>query len=76
MRQAFRFWLEIAYLALAGWVCVLVPWGHTWLSWTWNLPPAWAQLLSHPALRGAISGFGVLHLLVALGFATKRECAS
>ncbi|BCW94345.1 MAG: hypothetical protein KatS3mg007_2239 [Thermoanaerobaculum sp.] len=76
MREGVRFWLEVVYLALAGWVCVLVPWSRGWLAWTWSLPPAWAQLLSHPALRGAISGFGVLHLLVALGFATKKERTS
>lgn len=68
-----RWWVNVVYLALAGWVCVLVPWSQHWLVLVWSLPPSWARVFAHPACRGALSGFGVLHFLVAMTLTSRTE---
>lgn len=73
MGHRLRFWLTVSYLALAGWVCVILPWSRQWLAFAWSLPPSLAWLFTHPACRGAISGFGVLHFVVALTMATPEK---
>ncbi|MGC8917353.1 MAG: hypothetical protein ACP5NF_10290 [Thermoanaerobaculum sp.] len=66
MDARFRSWLMGGYLVLAGWTLTLLPWSSAWFALAWSLPSAWARILAHPACRGAVSGFGVLHFAVAL----------
>lgn len=66
--------LVILYLCCAGWFFVLVPWSRLWGSQVVMGAPWWAMAwLDHPALRGALSGFGVLHFAVALGWVSPRK---
>lgn len=52
------------YLVYAGLAMLLLPWSAPWPALVRRLPPVIAMVLDHPATRGAISGFGALHLLV------------
>ena len=65
--------MVLVYLCSAGWFFILVPWSAFWTS---NVVPAspWRLmgLLSSPAFRGALSGFGVLHFAVAAGWLTRE----
>ncbi len=66
----------VAYLCAAGWFFILAPWSGFWQSRVVAEAPLWlSSYLSNPALRGAITGFGVLHFPVALEWlaaATRR----
>jgi hypothetical protein len=73
--RAFIF-LASCYLALAGTIFLLAPWSSHWLSVAWSLPPPWARFFSHPALRGAISGFGLLHFIVGLSWRAESRSRS
>lgn len=52
------------YLVYAGLAMLLLPWSAPWPALIRRLPPAVVVVLDHPATRGAISGFGALHLLL------------
>lgn len=54
------------YLVYAGLAMLLVPWSDAWPELIVRLPPSVGVVLDAPAMRGAISGFGALHLLVVL----------
>lgn len=56
--------LFVVYCIEAGVLFAVAPWSSTWDRAVMQLP--WAGVRSwalHPALRGALSGFGLLHLL-------------
>jgi hypothetical protein len=56
--------LFVGWCLGVGTLLVYAPWLPVWARWTapWTAP--WVHdLLQHPALRGAISGFGLYHLV-------------
>ncbi len=62
-----RFVLVVAYvgyLVHVGLTMLLLPWNSAWPLLLARMPPAAAAVLDDPAVRGAISGFGLLHLLL------------
>ncbi len=66
----------VFYLCAAGWFFVLAPWSHFWGMVVVPKVPLWlAPWIDHPALRGALSGFGAYHFLVAFAWlaAEARE---
>lgn len=57
------------YLCAAGWFFVLAPWSTFWRSRVVAAGPPWLiTFLDHPALRGALSGFGVVHFWVSFSW--------
>ncbi len=52
----------ILYCATVGVVLVLVPWSPGWGQMLSYLSPGF-ELLRLPLLRGALSGFGLVHLV-------------
>jgi hypothetical protein len=59
----------IVYLTAAGWFFVLAPWSSFWAVRVVAATPLWlSPLLDSPALRGALSGFGLVHFAVALSW--------
>jgi hypothetical protein len=59
----------VFYLCAAGWFFVLVPWSRLWGLVVVPRAPIWLlPWLDNPAVRGALSGFGVLHFLVAFSW--------
>lgn len=56
--------LYIGYLVQVGLVMLLLPWNPLWGYLVAQLPPGLAAILDLPAVRGAISGFGLVHLLL------------
>ncbi len=64
-RNALRATLVLAaavYLTAAGWFFVLAPWSSFWAIRIVPAAPFWLMAwLDNPAVRGAISGFGVVH---------------
>jgi hypothetical protein len=68
--------LYVGYLVHVGLLMVILPWSTTWPMLLVKLPPAVGMTLDLPAVRGAISGFGVLHLLLVVAelvVAHRRE---
>jgi len=61
--------LYIGYLVQVGLLMIYLPWSAAWSLLLLRLPLQLAAILDHPALRGAITAFGLLHLaLVAVEF--------
>jgi len=58
--------LYIGYLVQVGLLMVVLPWSSVWPLLMTGLPPAAAWFLDAPAARGALTGFGVLHLLLVV----------
>jgi len=56
--------LYVGYLVQAGLAMLLLPWSPLWEHLVAQTPPLLSSLLDLPALRGAISGFGLVHLLL------------
>lgn len=71
--------LYIGYLVQVGLLLIYLPWSRLWGLLISRLPPDAAWLLDAPAARGALTGFGVLHLvmvcaeLVAAGAHDRRN---
>lgn len=66
--------LVILYLCCAGWFFILAPWSRLWSSQVVPGAPWWLMTwLESPALRGALSGFGVLHFAVAVSWVAPRR---
>ena len=57
----FRF-VFVLYFTLVGVVLVLVPWSPGWDHLILGLAPA-GRFLGMPVVRGAVSGFGLVHLV-------------
>lgn len=56
----------VTYLCAAGWFLVLTPWSRIWAEAVVPRAPLFLMAwLDSPAVRGALSGFGVLHFIVA-----------
>lgn len=59
--------LYVTYLVHVGLMMIVVPWSSVWPHLLTFMPLRLAYALDQPAIRGAISAFGALHiLLVAL----------
>jgi len=56
--------LYMGYLVNAGLMLVLLPWSRAWGLLLTRLSPATASLLDSPLIRGLLSAFGVLHLML------------
>ncbi len=70
-----RFLLIVAYgsyLTNVGLILVLLPWTETWTYIILKLPPEMAFILDSPAMKGGISAFGFLHLLMILAELTPK----
>jgi hypothetical protein len=64
----------VVYLCAAGWFFILAPWSRFWATAVVPAAPLWLlPLVDSPALRGALSGFGVLHFAVAARWLVRRE---
>jgi hypothetical protein len=60
-------WLEL------GLTLILVPWSDIWeANYFLYQYPALAILLKNPFLRGAISGLGILNVLLSVGAFRRR----
>jgi hypothetical protein len=57
--------LFIAWCLGIGTLLVYAPWLPVWARWTapYTSSPLVHDLLQHPALRGAVTGFGLYHLV-------------
>ena len=55
-----------SYLINMGLLLLLAPWSDAWSFFILHLPATLAFKLDAPAVRGLISGFGVLHLLMVV----------
>jgi hypothetical protein len=56
----------VVYLTAAGWFFVLAPWSRFWAVRVVPGAPFWVSTwLDHPAFRGALSGFGLVHFAAA-----------
>lgn len=58
--------LYVGYLVNVGLLLILLPWSSAWGLLLTMFPPEPAVLFDQPWLRGALSAFGVLHLLLVL----------
>jgi hypothetical protein len=61
--------IVVLYLCVAGWFFVLAPWSRFWSSHVVAGAPSWLMgQLAAPAVRGALSAFGLLHFFAAAGW--------
>ena len=56
--------LYSGYLVHVGLLLVILPWSQAWGNIVVRLSPDMALLMDAPWLRGLVSAFGVLHLLL------------
>ncbi len=56
----------MGYLVNAGLLLVLLPWSRAWGLLLTRFPTAVATVLDAPSVRGLLTGFGVLHLLLVV----------
>ena len=56
----------MSYLVNVGLLLVLLPWSQAWGRVLTRLPLSSAAMLDTPWVRGLISAFGVLHLLLVV----------
>ncbi len=62
----------VVYLTAAGWFFILAPWSRFWAVRVVSVAPFWlVAWLDNPALRGALSGFGVVHFAAAWAWLDK-----
>jgi hypothetical protein len=67
--KAARFILTIfyaSYLLNVGITLLVVPWSELWPLVVLRCPPPLAAALDQPAVKGAISAFGFLHLALVV----------
>lgn len=67
--RAFRVILTIiyaSYLTNVGLLLMLLPWSEGWSRLILMIPPQMVPLLDSPVFRGAMSGFGFLHLALLI----------
>jgi hypothetical protein len=69
MRSAPRLpWLRllfVLYCTQAGVLFLMLPWSIGWEATILEVPGVGLSLGLHPLLRGAVSGFGIVHLVWA-----------
>jgi hypothetical protein len=59
----------VFYLCAAGWFFILAPWSRFWgMVVVPKVPLLLIPWVDSPAFRGALSGFGALHFLVAFSW--------
>jgi len=63
----------LAYLVHVGFMMLVLPWSDLWPHVLLQLPPWLSMVLDQPLIRGLISGFGALHLLLALAEANPAR---
>ena len=56
--------LYMGYLVNAGLLLIMLPWSKTWGLLMSRFPLATAGLLDAPWIRGILTAFGVLHLML------------
>ena len=56
--------LYLGYLVNTGLALILLPWSRAWGMLLSRFPPETSTLLDTPWFRGALSAFGILHLLL------------
>jgi hypothetical protein len=56
--------LYASYLVNMGILLIMLPWSEVWAHALLLMPMRLAAVVDMPAVRGAISAFGVLHLLL------------
>ena len=64
-----RFFLIVfymGYLVNVGLMLILLPWSRAWGLLLTRFPHSAATILDSPWIRGALSAFGVLHLLLVV----------
>jgi hypothetical protein len=64
-----RFFLIViymGYLVNAGLLFIILPWSKTWGLLLSRFPMATSALLDSPPVRGVLTAFGVLHLLLVV----------
>jgi hypothetical protein len=54
----------VGYLVQAGLLMVMLPWSEAWSVMLVRLPTSLAAWLDSPAIRGVVTAFGVLHLML------------
>jgi hypothetical protein len=55
-----------SYLTNVGMLLVMLPWSEVWPRFVLLLPPAIGIVVDDPAVRGAVTAFGCLHLVLLL----------
>jgi hypothetical protein len=58
--------LWVGYLVQVGLLMIWLPWSRLWQLIVIKMPASAAWIVDAPALRGAITAFGVLHLVMVL----------
>ena len=58
--------LYVGYLVQVGLMLLVLPWSRAWSGLVLELPLEFGVFLDTPAVRGLISSFGALHLLLVL----------
>jgi len=58
--------LYMGYLVNAGLLLILLPWSKVWGLILTEFPPVASAVLDTPWIRGVLSAFGVLHLMLVL----------
>ncbi len=56
----------VGYLVQVGLLLLLLPWTQLWSTLVLTLPARLAFVLDAPAVRGVISAFGFLHLVLVV----------
>jgi hypothetical protein len=56
--------LYMGYLVNAGLMLIMLPWSKTWGLLLSRFPSAAAGVLDSPGIRGILTAFGVLHLML------------
>ena len=56
----------MGYLVNAGLMLIILPWSKTWGLLLSRIPMGTAALLDSPTVRGALTAFGVLHIMLVV----------
>jgi hypothetical protein len=62
--KSFLVVIYASYLINVGILLIIVPWSAGWSRLMFLIPTGVAHVLDHPAMRGALSAFGALHLML------------
>ena len=69
--------LRVVLILLCGVLLVYIPWSYTWeRNYFLNRYPALIPYLLNPSVRGAITGLGVLDIVLAGGLLRRRRPAT
>ncbi len=58
--------LYVGYLVQVGLLMLFLPWSAAWPTLLLRVPPRLVTVLDDPAVRGIISGLGLLHILLVV----------